>query len=131
MIASATRVRDSGIIRLIEKHKNALDWGYSRNPIYLAYSQVPVPPELAVLAKKRFWAGHISEEAVLKTVQAYEPSVVVISKGLETENAAWLHYLSEKYTLTAQDPLVMLYFKKDLGVPELTDTKAMLEKLGM
>lgn len=131
MIAGAARVQDSGIIRLIERHSEGLDWGYSRNPIYLAYSQVPVPPELAVLAKKRFWAGLISEDGVLKAVQAYEPSVVVITKGLETESADWLRYLSERYTLTAQDPLVMLYFRKDLGLPEMTDTKAMLEKLGM
>jgi hypothetical protein len=54
-------------------------WVYARSSIYAFHPKLPVPPELAVVARKRFWSGQISDAQILAIIQRDAPEHLLVT----------------------------------------------------
>ena len=62
------RVHDSHVVHAILENANGHKTLFSRRPIYYFHSGLSPIPDLALLVKKRFWSGGVSEQSVVARV---------------------------------------------------------------
>ena len=73
------RIQDCQIVTTMRRYAARTHWVYARSSIYAFHAGLPVPPELAVLAAKRFWSGQISDAQILAVIQRYAPEQILVS----------------------------------------------------
>jgi 4-amino-4-deoxy-L-arabinose transferase-like glycosyltransferase len=73
------QIENSLLITAMREYAGRTRWVYARSTIYAFHANLSVPPELAVLVKKRFWSGQISEREILAIIQRYAPEQIVVS----------------------------------------------------
>lgn len=64
------------ILALMEEYAPLTNWVYTDRPMFAFRTQLPVPPYLAVLSKKRIAAGVLTEDQILEILVEYEPEQV-------------------------------------------------------
>jgi 4-amino-4-deoxy-L-arabinose transferase-like glycosyltransferase len=67
---------DEEILALMLEYAHLTNWVYTDRPIFAFRSQLPVPPYLAVLSKKRIASGVLTEDQILEILVEYEPEQV-------------------------------------------------------
>lgn len=85
---------DQEILALMAEYAHLTNWVYTDRPMFAFRTQLPVPPYLAVLSKKRIAAGVLTEDQILEILVEYEPEQVfsgrldlpVIQEYLATRN---------------------------------------------
>ena len=85
---------DEEILALMLEYAHLTNWVYTDRPIFAFRSQLPVPPYLAVLSKKRIASGVLTEDQILEILEEYEPEQVfsgrlnlpVVQEYLSTRN---------------------------------------------
>jgi hypothetical protein len=85
---------DEEILALMSEYAHLTNWVYTDRPMFAFRTQLPVPPHLAVLSKKRIAAGVLTEDQILEILVEYEPEQVlsgrldlpVIQEYLSTRN---------------------------------------------
>jgi hypothetical protein len=85
---------DEEILALMADYAHLTNWVYTDRPMFAFRTQLPVPPHLAVLSKKRIASGVLTEDQILEILEEYEPEQVfsgrlnlpVIKEYLETRN---------------------------------------------
>ncbi len=65
------------ILALMEEYAPLTNWVYTDRPMFAFRTQLPVPPYLAVLSKKRIAAGVLTEDQILEILVEYEPEQVL------------------------------------------------------
>jgi hypothetical protein len=64
---------EQDILDLIRDHAQATNWVYTDSPMFAFRAQLPVPPQLAVISKKRLATGALTEEQILQILEEYKP----------------------------------------------------------
>jgi len=85
---------DEEILALMLDYAHLTNWVYTDRPMFAFRTQLPVPPHLAVLSKKRIAAGVLTEDQILEILVEYEPEQVfsgrldlpVVQEYLSTRN---------------------------------------------
>jgi 4-amino-4-deoxy-L-arabinose transferase-like glycosyltransferase len=67
---------DQEILTLMSEYAPLTNWVYTDRPMFAFRTQLPVPPHLAVLSKKRIAAGVLTEDQILEILVEYEPEQV-------------------------------------------------------
>ncbi len=67
---------DEEILALMSEYAHLTNWVYTDRPMFAFRTQLPVPPYLAVLSKKRIAAGVLTEDQILEILEEYEPEQV-------------------------------------------------------
>ena len=73
------RIEDSPLIATVRRYASRTRWVYTRSSIYAFHARLAVPPELAVLVRKRFWSGQISDAQILAIIQGYAAEQILVS----------------------------------------------------
>ncbi|MEA1976959.1 MAG: glycosyltransferase family 39 protein, partial [Chloroflexota bacterium] len=68
---------DEEILALMSEYAHLTNWVYTDRPMFAFRTQLPVPPYLAVLSKKRIAAGVLTEDQILEILVEYEPEQVL------------------------------------------------------
>ena len=68
---------DEEILALMSEYAHITNWVYTDRPMFAFRTQLPVPPYLAVLWKKRIAAGVLMEDQILEILVEYEPEQVL------------------------------------------------------
>lgn len=85
-------------------------------PIYAFYTDLPIPPNLAVFSSKRLETGQLTESDVLSTIQQNQPELVLFGRfDFPTIRA----YLQKGYRLINERQGGFLYVRKGL-MPSMT-----------
>jgi 4-amino-4-deoxy-L-arabinose transferase-like glycosyltransferase len=71
---------DEEILALMEEYAHLTNWVYTDRPMFAFRTQLPVPPYLAVLSKKRIAAGVLTEDQILEILVEYEPEQVLTGR---------------------------------------------------
>ena len=85
---------DEEILALMSEYAHLTNWVYTDRPMFAFRTQLPVPPYLAVLSKKRIASGVLTEDQILEILEEYEPEQVfsgrlnlpVVQEYLSTRN---------------------------------------------
>ena len=85
---------DEEILALMSEYAHLTNWVYTDRLMFAFRTQLPVPPYLAVLSKKRIASGVLTEDQILEILEEYEPEQVfsgrlnlpVVQEYLSTRN---------------------------------------------
>jgi hypothetical protein len=105
------RVASSAVLTKIKQHAPATHWIYAEPGTYAFHAGLPVPPELAVTSRKRFWSGQITTNQIVEICRRYGVEQIVLQPGAAT--GPWSDFL-QSYKLVSRDPQVVLYISTRL-----------------
>jgi hypothetical protein len=83
-------------------------WVYTRAPIYAFYAQLRVIPELAVMPRKRFWSGEITQPEILALLKRYKPEQLLLDDQ-DMADAEMARFVNERYKRVTQDAGLTLW----------------------
>jgi 4-amino-4-deoxy-L-arabinose transferase-like glycosyltransferase len=110
-IRGQPRIENSRLIAAMREHAARARWVYVCSTIYAFHARLPVPPELAVVVKKRFWSGQISDAEILEIIRRYAPEQIVVN-GEDFLSDDSLR--KEGYTLRCESEAGTLYVSRSL-----------------
>jgi hypothetical protein len=64
------------IVASMRNYASQTNWVYTDRPMFAFRAQLPVPPNLAVISKKRIAAGALTEDQILETLVEYKPEQI-------------------------------------------------------
>lgn len=83
-------IRDSQvrweIVTHIKTHQAATNWLFTDNPSYAFYAGLNVPPEIAVLSRKRVASGEMTPEYLQSLLDRYDPEQIIIERFPEVRD---------------------------------------------
>ena len=86
---------------------------YADEPIYSFYSGIPMPPQHAVVALKRFWSGDMTNERIASDLRALKPGVILLRNDGRVR--PFNDLLSSAYRLVYIEPEHLLYARADVA----------------
>ena len=107
------RRQDSAVLKLMQNHSSATRWAFSYPAVFAFHACALMPPELAVVSLKRFWAGQITKEELVSTLKRYQPDQVLVPRGFLNEE--WRTYADTRYSIVYDDGVQVLYMLKEEG----------------
>jgi len=75
------------IVAEIERYKTQTNWLFTDNPGYAFYTGLKVPPEIAVLSRKRVASGEMTPEYLQSLLDRYDPEQIIIERFPEVRGA--------------------------------------------
>jgi len=109
---------EAKLLRKLQKYASQTHWLVTDLPIFAFYTDLPVPPNLAVFSSKRVSTGELSEEKVLATIQEYQPEQVLFGRF---EFPSIRQYLRSHYHLVHSRGLYELYISEKIISAETTE----------
>jgi 4-amino-4-deoxy-L-arabinose transferase-like glycosyltransferase len=108
------------ILASIWNYADETNWIYTDRPIFAFRAQLPVPPYLAVVSKKRLAAGGLSDNQILEILTEYKPEQIFQER---TSLQAVQEYMSRRnYRRVDSSKKYRLYVREDLlNNPENND----------
>jgi hypothetical protein len=106
------RIHDSAVISKMKEFASKTKWVYCDGAIYPFHAALPVIPELAVLASKRFWSGQIDTKRINAIVVKYKPEQILLCNG--DPNDALKRFIDSAYAQVYRDDSSCLYVKRFL-----------------
>jgi hypothetical protein len=110
-------VESSLLVAKMRQYAPRTHWAYADPVIYAFHSQVPVPPELAIVMFKRFWSGQITIQAIVETCRRYHAEQLVLPAAPPAE---WKELLASDYTAACAEKGWVLYVAKRIHQPPET-----------
>jgi hypothetical protein len=101
------------VIAALKTFQPQTRWLFTDLPIASFYTNLKVPPELAVFSTKRIESGNLSNEVLLKLLQTYQPEQVLLGRYL-TIRQALQPYLAAHYVQQYKQQQISLYVLKSL-----------------
>jgi 4-amino-4-deoxy-L-arabinose transferase-like glycosyltransferase len=103
-------VQDQRVLNRVMKYKDQTRWILTDRPVYAFYAGLPVPPQIAVMSRKRFNSGLLTFEDLLNTLKTYQPEQIILAKyNADIEaNAPLRRYIRQNYVRTyrnKEDPI--------------------------
>ena len=105
-------ISEDALLAEIKRRANRTRWIYApgHQGVYAFHAGIPVPPQLAVIAYKRFWCGHITTDKIVDLVNQYSPEqLLLIAPGMDE---AWAS-LAEQYSHVLTSDNLLLYARKE------------------
>ena len=95
-------VQDQDVMNLVTSYKQQTRWIFTDRPIYAFYAGLSVPPEIAVMSRKRFRSGNLTFDDLLTILQRYHPEQIVLSKYIDDikGNVKLRTYIEQNYSKT-------------------------------
>lgn len=117
-LLGAATVGDNPVIEAMSRYREQTRWFYSRDPKYGFHARLAVPPEVAVLPRKRFETGQIDYARILQYLRHYRPEQVLLTTAQEL-HADWMEFLNGDYVKVYEDLRHSLYVSTDVvaGAP--------------
>lgn len=112
-VRSSERMDQSPSFLAIEKYKGSCTTLFTRRPILYYHSGLRPIPNLALLVKKRFWSGEITEEEVFYQMMASAPDLLHIDPRIYPKSIPVSRFLSDRYTNVWVGRSDQLWLRKD------------------
>ncbi|MBD2578403.1 glycosyltransferase family 39 protein [Oscillatoria sp. FACHB-1406] len=68
------------VIRRVTQYQQQTHWLFTDNPIYAFQANLRVPPEIAVLSRKRVAAGEMTHDYLYALFEKYQPEQVILER---------------------------------------------------
>jgi 4-amino-4-deoxy-L-arabinose transferase-like glycosyltransferase len=94
--------RNSEILKLVLHYRNSSHWLFTDRPIYGFYTNLRVPPEIAVFSYKRLNSGGLTSEELLSVLENYRPEQIVLARltsQIKSDNQL-RNYIHQNYSKT-------------------------------
>jgi hypothetical protein len=109
----APRVEEDVLLQELAAWRHRANWIYTPQVIYAFHARIPVPPELAVVPRKRFASAQIDQAGILQIVKRYEPEILLLfASGLDRE---WREYLESRYKPIERYAHLRIFVRSDLS----------------
>jgi 4-amino-4-deoxy-L-arabinose transferase-like glycosyltransferase len=115
-IRELPRVEESALVAKMRQYADRTRWVYAQQNIYAFHAGLTVVPELAVLPRKRFWSGQITNEQIWATVKRYRPEQLLLGDG--PLDVGIREFVQVGYTRVYEDGANALYVAKSLMAHE-------------
>jgi 4-amino-4-deoxy-L-arabinose transferase-like glycosyltransferase len=115
-IRELPRVEESALVAKMRQYADRTRWVYARQNIYAFHAGLTVVPEVAVLPRKRFWSGQITNEQIWATVKRYRPEQLLLGDG--PLDVGIREFVQVGYTRVYEDGANALYVAKSLMAHE-------------
>ena len=86
------------------------NWVMTDKPIYAFRVGLPIPPQIAVMTRKRLATGYLLEEQIIDAVMEWKPEQVLLGRF---DFPSLERYLAEDYRLIHSRINMKLYVRKD------------------
>jgi len=96
----------------IERLKPWSEWMYADQQIYSFHTGIPMPPDLAVLVLKRFWAGEMDNDRITDELRKFKPGVILLAN--DARAVPFKDLLNDEYQVIYQDGAHRLYALKSM-----------------
>lgn len=97
----------------ISKYKEDTSWLLTDVPIYGFYAGINIPPEIAVLSRKRFASGVIDQKFISQLMEKYHPEQIVIDRFPRVGELLEI-FAKEKYKIIPQSNVQKHYILKKI-----------------
>lgn len=98
------------VLNQIKRLHTTIRYMFADDPIYSFYAGIPMPPQLAVLPQKRFWAGEMDNQRVAAEMLSVKPEIVLLRN--DGREVPFQRQLDSEYRLAYLDPQNRLYVSK-------------------
>ena len=95
LAAAAPASADPRVVAL-RRHAAETHWVLTDRVIYAFWTDLPVPPELAVVPSKRIWSGQINRRELERCLERYRPEQILLEPDW-ISRLGLLHYLEQHY----------------------------------
>ncbi len=99
------------VVNNILAHKNSTNYLFTDVAMYAYYSEIKIPPEIAVLSRKRLANGDLNQEKLLQILAKYHPEQIVLEQFPEIYDQI-LPYLDKYYHKIFESKKVKHYLIK-------------------
>jgi hypothetical protein len=93
------RLQDSPLMAAIRTHSPSHSTLFSRRPILYFHSRLAPIPDLALLVKKRFWSGDLSEQSLVTKIIAGKPDLLHLDRRHYPPTSPINAFLQGGYTM--------------------------------
>jgi hypothetical protein len=116
-IRNSPQLDSEPVLQFIVRLRPFTRWLYADKSIYSFHSDIPMPPQLAVVSLKRFWSGEITIEGLVSEISAAKPEMILLpNDGLEVPFQA---LLQNDYSLIFVDGEHRLFAQKIIALKAL------------
>jgi len=107
------RSYDAEVVTLLQSQGAQGGWVFADQAIYPFYAGLPVPPEIAVFSRKRFFGENLNNQILLDVMRSYQPAQVLLTrfKGDLLADPEFAGYLAAHYT-TVQETADYGYYQR-------------------
>jgi 4-amino-4-deoxy-L-arabinose transferase-like glycosyltransferase len=98
-VRNSDRVSDVALVGQIRAGSPANSWIFIDDVIYAFHAGLCVPPELAVIPKKRIWNGQLTSADMSRNLQKYAPENVIFTGRIGIDGRK-VEYLNRNYAVT-------------------------------
>jgi hypothetical protein len=111
-VRESPQTYSSLVLGQIEKYKHFTKLFYTLEPIYSFHAGIPMPPDLAVVSLKRFWAGEMTSARIGQEMQDLKPGIVLLRN--DTHPTPFDGLIAREYRLVYEDGDHRLYINKSI-----------------
>lgn len=80
-LMNSPRIDSDPVVNAFLQNREDVNWIFTDRVIYAFHARLPVPPELAVTPRKRFWSGQLDRFGVLDYLKHYKPERIYFRQG--------------------------------------------------
>ena len=105
------RSYDQELVALLAADAPTTHWVFADQAIYPFYAGLPVPPEIAVFSRKRFFGENLNNQILLDVMQRYQPEQVLLTRFKDDllADPEFAGYLAAHYTEIQAAPEYVYY----------------------
>lgn len=105
------RTYDREIVTELSDFADQTNWIFSDRATYPFYAGLPVPPEIAVFSRKRFFGETLDNQTLVSVMETYHPEQVLLTR-FQSEllsDPQFVSYLDAHYTMVQENPDYVYY----------------------
>jgi hypothetical protein len=95
-------LEEQAVVDLLTKYKAVTDWVITERAIFAFYANMLVPPELAIIGKKRNFIDEAAQDYFIDILQKYKAKLILIYMP-EFYGSKVISYIEENYDNIYQD----------------------------
>ncbi len=111
-LQTAERLKDSPLMKAIRDHSHERFTMFTRRPILYFHSRLVPIPDLALLVKKRFWSGELSEQSVVTKLIQGSPDLLHLDRRHYPSTSPINPFLQERYTMVWNQEFEEVWVRK-------------------
>lgn len=130
-VSQTQRIADNDLVNELKKYEGQVKWAFTQHNILAAQAGYVMPPELTILAKKRFWTGKINDQMILDTVKRYQCEILILNSDKELKNKEWNQFVEDGYVKTWSEDNESIFVSKRLNPTPPPKRENLLKQLGL
>ena len=116
LVRAQPRIEDDALLAAMKRYAPRTRWAYAENTMYAFHARLCVIPELAVMPRKRWWSGHITQDHIVALVKQYRPEQMLLPAQGTLESQI-CQSMGADYTVACEGSAYRLFVAKP--VPDL------------